>query len=117
MKYVRPTFQEWEGTEGEIDSAFQKVKCHMIYDVKMLDADGVFSWKARYVAGGHTTTPPASLTYASAMSQDSVHIALPLAALNGLDVLACDIQNAYLTAECCEIFFCIAGAEFGSEEG
>ena len=63
----------------------------MIFDVKMLDSDGLFRRKARYVAGGHTTEIPASLTYASVVSRDSVCIALKLAALNGLDILACDI--------------------------
>ena len=38
-------------------------------------------------------------------------------ALNGLDILACDIQNAYLTAKCREKIWTIAGPEFGSEEG
>ena len=40
-----------------------------------------------------------------------------LAVLNGLDVSACDIQNAYLTADCREKIYTIAGPEFGSERG
>ena len=55
MKNVRPDFEEWEGTASEIDAAYQKVTCHMIFDVKMLDSDGLLRRKARYVAGGHTT--------------------------------------------------------------
>jgi hypothetical protein len=39
---------------------FQYIDCHMIFDVKM-----DFTRKARFVAGGHMTEPPASLTYAS----------------------------------------------------
>ena len=46
------------------------------------------------MAGSHTTETPAALTYASVVSQDSVSIALTLADLNGLDILACDIQNS-----------------------
>ena len=42
---------------------------------------------------------------------------MTVAALNGLDILACDIQNAYLTAKCRENIWTIAGPEFGSEEG
>jgi len=42
---------------------------------------------------------------------------LLIAALNDLNVLACDIQNAYLTAKCREKIYTIAGPEFGSEEG
>ena len=40
-----------------------------------------------------------------------------IAALNGLDILACDIQNAYLTEKFREIICTTAGPEFGSEEG
>ena len=89
----------------------------MIFDVKMLDSDRIFKRKARYVAGGHTTETPESLTYASVVSQYLVCIALTLAALNGLDVLACDIQNAYLTAQCRENIWTVAGPEFGSDIG
>ena len=51
------------------------------------------------------------------MSRDSVRIALLIASLNELEVLACDIQNAYLTADCREKIYFIAGPEFGSEQG
>ena len=34
-----------------------------------------------------------------------------------LNLLACDIQNAYLTADCREKIYTIAGSEFGSEAG
>jgi hypothetical protein len=44
-------------------------------------------------------------------------MALPIAALNDLDIMACNIQNAYLTANCCERIWTIAGPEFGSEAG
>ena len=76
-----------------------------------------FRRKARFVAGGHTTDVPATLTYASVVSRDSVRIALTIAALNDLQVMACDIQNAYLTADCREKIWTRAGPEFGSEEG
>ena len=69
------------------------------------------------VAGGHITTALAALTYSSVVSRDSVRIALTIAALNDLKVLACDIQNAYLTAKCQEKLWTIAGPEFGSEAG
>jgi hypothetical protein len=69
------------------------------------------------VAGGHTTDVPSTLTYASVVSRDSVRIALTIAALNKLQVLACDIQNAYLTADCRELIWTRAGPEFGSEAG
>ena len=69
------------------------------------------------VAGGHTTEAPATLTYSSVVSRDSVCIALTIAALNDLKVLSCDIQNAYLTAKCQEKIYTRAGPEFGSEQG
>ena len=73
--------------------------------------------KARFVAGGHTTETPSTLTYSSVVSRDSVRIILLVAALNGLNIMACDIQNAYLTAGCLEKIWTIAGPEFGSEKG
>ena len=69
------------------------------------------------VAGGHTTETPAPLTYASVVSRDSVRIALTIAALNDLKILACNIQNAYLNAQCREKIWTIAGPEFGSDAG
>ena len=76
-----------------------------------------FRRKARMVADGHRTETPAALTYSSVVSRDSVRIALTIAALNDLSVLACDIQNAYLTAKCREKVWTRAGPEFGSDAG
>ena len=42
---------------------------------------------------------------------------MTLAALNDLDILACDIKGDCLTDECRKIIYTISGAEFGSEEG
>ena len=89
----------------------------MIFDVKMLDSDGLFRKKAQYVTGGYTIETTAALTYASVVSRDQVRIALTLAALNGLNVLACDIYNVYLTAQCREKIWTVAGTEFGSDTG
>ena len=69
------------------------------------------------VAGGHTTDPPSSITYSSVVSRDSVRIALPIAALNKLGILGCDIQNAYISAPSREKIYCIAVREFGSDAG
>ena len=71
----------------------------------------------RLVADGHKTKTPPTLTYSSVVSRDSVHIAFLIAALNDLQILSCDIQNAYLTADCHEKIYIIAGPEFGSEAG
>ena len=112
MKNVRPAFQVYEGAEKDL-VGYQKIRCHMIYDIKLGEN---FRRKARLVAGGHTTNTPSSLTYSSVVSRDSVRICLLIAALNGLDVLSCDIQNAYLTAPCREKVYTVAGPEFGPEE-
>jgi hypothetical protein len=69
------------------------------------------------VANGNETETPAALTYSSVVTRDSVRIALLVASLNELELLACDIQNAYLTADCREKVYMIAGPEFGLEEG
>ena len=37
MKNIRTAFEEWEGKASKIDAAHQKITCHMIFDVKMLD--------------------------------------------------------------------------------
>ena len=84
----------------------------MIFDVKFGEN---YRRKARLVAGGHKTGAPSSITYASVVSRDSVIICLLLAALNGLDVLACDIKGAYLTAPAREKVVTTAGPEFGPE--
>jgi hypothetical protein len=46
---------------------YQEIDCHMIFDVKM-----DLTWKAQFVAGGHTTETPSSITYSSVVSCDSV---------------------------------------------
>ena len=69
------------------------------------------------MAGGHTTETPATLTYASVVSRETVRIALTLAALNDLEVQTCDIENAYLTAPCQEKIWTVLGPEFGADAG
>ena len=99
--------------ENEPLPGYQEIPCHLIFTIKMED----FRRKARYVAGGHRTEAPATLTYASVVSRDTVRIALTLAALNGLEVKTSDIQNAYLTAPCAEKIWTRLGPEFGPDQG
>ena len=86
----------------------------MIFDIKLSEN---FRRKARYVAGGHKTKPLNAVTYRSVVSRNLARIVLILAVLNGLDILSGDIQNAYLTAPNKEKVYCIAGLEFGSDQG
>ena len=109
MKNVRPAFELFEGGIEQLPTGYQEIKCHMIFDVKIGEN---FRRKTRLVEGSHTTEAPATLTYSSVFSRDSV-----LIALNGLQVMVCDIQNAYLTADCWEKIWTRAGPEFGSEAG
>ena len=113
MKVARPAFELHEGPVSEL-IGYQKIRCHLVYDVKLGEN---FRRKARYCANGSTTDTPTSLTYSSVVSRDSVRIALTVAALNDLDILVCDIEGAYLTAQCREKIYTIAGPEFGSEQG
>ena len=49
-----------------------------------------FTQNARFVAGGHMTEAPNSLTYSSVVSRESVKIAFLIVALNDLDLMSCD---------------------------
>ena len=114
MKNLQPDFKVFEKRKEDIPIGYQEIKCHMIFDVKLSEN---FRRKARLVGGGHTTNAPASITYSSVVSRDSVKIALTIAALDDLDNLACDIQNSYLMEVYRENMWTRAGPEFGSEEG
>jgi hypothetical protein len=114
MKNIRPAFEVWDKDVSELPPGYQKITCHMNFDVKMGEN---FRRKARFVADGHKTKAPAAMTYSSVVSRDSVRIALTILALNDLDIMACDIQNAYLTVDCQEKCWTAAGPEFGSEAG
>ncbi len=64
---------------------------------------------------GHRTPDPTTSAYAGVVSQESVRVALTYAALMGLDVMAANIQNAYLQAPSSEKHFILCGPEFGME--
>jgi hypothetical protein len=63
----------------------------MVFDIKC---------KARLVTGGHKTNAPATITYASIVSCETVCIAIMLVVLNYLQVKVGNILNAYITAPC-----------------
>ena len=91
---------------------YKEITCHLIFDLKM-----DMTRKARYVAGGHLTDVPTSMTYSSVVSRDSVRIGLLIAALNDLDLLAGDIQNAFLSAPTKERIYFYAGDEWKADKG
>ena len=112
MSNVRVAFKTLQDGET-VPPGYQQITGHIVWDVKMED----FRRKARYVADGHKTEAPATLTYCGVVSRESVRIALTLAALNDLEVKTSDIQNAFLTAPCAEKCWTVLGPEFGSEAG
>ena len=73
--------------------------------------------KARFAAGGHLTKPPASINYSRVVSRDSFRLAFLIAALNDLDITACDVGNTYLNAPCREKMCFVVGPEFSSQKG
>ena len=63
------------------------------------------------------TDAPATTTFASMVSHETVRIALTLTGLNDLQVKVSDIENAYITAPCTEKIWTVLGPEFGSDAG
>jgi len=109
MLQVSPAFKILD--EGERAPIMLKyIRCHMIFDLK-LD----LTRKARFVAGGHMTDLPTSLTYSSVVARDSVQLAFLIAALNDLNILSADIGNAYLNADTKEKVHTLCGPEFGPQ--
>jgi hypothetical protein len=101
-----------KGIEPQL--GYQKIDCcHVVFDIKINN----FQRKSRMVAGGHMTATPPTMTYASVVSQDTVRIALTMAALHDLEFTAAAIQNAYLTAPCTEKVATVCGPEFGVNQG
>jgi hypothetical protein len=112
MNNVRIVFKVLNGEEA-IPPTYKEIRCHMIFDMKMED----FRRKAWFVAGGHTTDAPHVVTYASFASRESVRISLTLAALNDLDFMMGDIENAYLAAPITEKVCTVLDPEFGDDAG
>eukprot|EP00804_Cyclotella_cryptica_P001676 CCRYP_009051-RA/>CCRYP_009051-RA protein AED:0.08 eAED:0.08 QI:0/0/0/1/0.5/0.6/5/0/841 len=107
MKNVRVAFDVLaDGVAPPADHQF--IRCHMIFDISV-------ARPAR--SGGHVTKAPATLTYASVVSRETVRIALLIAALNDIDIWAADVLNAYITAPCREKIWTTLGKEFGDDCG
>ncbi len=112
MKEVRIAFNILpDGQSAPI--GYQKIPCHMIFDVKMED----FRQKSRLVAGGHRTKAPATTPYASVVSHETMHLALTIVSLNDLKVKVGDVLNAYITAPVKEKVWTVLGPEFGHDKG
>ena len=79
-----------EKLTGEIHElkGYQQILGHLIFDVKFSEN---FRRKVRYVADGHRTKTPTSITYSTVVALDSVRIFLTIVALNELDILSADV--------------------------
>ena len=113
MKNNSIAFKKFTEDPSKLEG-YQEITGHLIFDIKLSEN---FRRKVRFVADGHETEAPASVTYSTVVSRDSVWLILTVAALHDLGVLGSDIQNAYLTAPCLEKVWIRAGPEFGPEQG
>ena len=98
------------GKGAPVPEGYQKIPCHMVYDVKH---DG--RYKSRFVAGGHRTSTPVDSTYSGVVSLQGIRIVTFLAELNDLELWGTDIGNAYLESYTSEKVAFVAGPEFGPE--
>ena len=114
MKNVRSAFEVWEKDISELTPGYQNITCRMIFDVNM---GKKIRRKARFVADGHKTNTPAATNYLSVVSRESVWISLTIVEHNNLNVLAYNIQNAYLAADCRERVWVVDRPELVSEAG
>ena len=111
MRNNMPAFEFRD--DDKVPVGYNKIHGHMVFDIRF-----DLTRKARYVANGNETEDiPHEEVFSSVVSRDSVRIAFLLAALNDLDILAADVQNAYLNAPTREKNYIIAGPEFGSNKG
>ena len=83
---------------------WSKASGHLVFDVKM-----DFTRKARWVKDGHRTADLTTSAYTGVVSREIVRVALIYAALMNLEVMAEDIQNAYLQAPSSEKDYIICG--------
>ena len=113
MTNNRCAFEKYEGNTSEL-VAYIEITGHLIFDVKLSEN---FRDKARFVADGHLVETPASSTDITVVMRDSVTILLLAAALNDLDVMGSDIQNAFLSSDNLKKHWKRAGPEFGAEQG
>ena len=72
--------------------------------------------KPRYGLGVNITDAPSSMTYASAVSRDSVRTVSLISDLNDLGILAGNIQNTYLNAPTKEKVLFYTGDELKSDQ-
>ncbi|CAJ1953823.1 unnamed protein product [Cylindrotheca closterium] len=100
------------GRGTPIPKGYQKIRVHLVYACKHDDRH-----KARLIADGHLTDVPLDSVYSGVVSIQGLKMMIFLAELNGLELWATDIGNAYLKAYTKEKVASIAGPEFGPLQG
>ena len=90
----------------------QPIRCHFVFDIKQSGKH-----KARFVASGHMMNPAKDSIYSGVVGLRSLCIISFLAELNGLELMAADVGNAYLEARTKEKVCFIAGPEFNALAG
>ena len=103
---VYKTFDD-KGKGAKVPMDYKLIWCHFVFDVKH---DG--EHKARYIAGGHLTYPPLDSVYSGVESLRSLRFMIFLTELNGLQLYAADVGNAYLEAKTREKVCVYGGHEF-----
>ena len=93
-----------------IPVGYKKNSGHLVWDVKIK-----FTRKARWVNYGHKTDDPEGLNFTGVVSRDSIRIIFTYAALNGLEVGAEDIKNAYIQAPTSEKHYIICRGVWNSQ--
>ncbi len=66
---------------------------------------------------GFRSEAPASVMYSSVVARDSIHLAFLIASLNDVDILSCNLENAFLNAPCCKKNWFEGGLECGEDKG
>ena len=94
-KEIRNVFPAFDFLDDDamVPPGYSFVDTYFVFDIKM-----DLTRKARLVARGSMTEPTKEETFASVVSRDTVRLFFLLAALNDVELLSCDIQNAYLSA-------------------
>jgi hypothetical protein len=110
MRNVQVAFNIREDSKVPVN---YKIKCHMVFDIKL----DMLARKARFVAGRHKTDPPKDSMYSSAVLRDTVRLFFLIAVLNDVNILTCDVQNAYVNAKSKEKVWFESGDKMGQHKG
>ena len=84
----------------------------MVFDIKI-----DFTHNTHFVSDRHATVALALMTFSSVVSRDSIQLAFLIAALNNLDIMSVDLENAFIQVPCQEKIWFEGGIECGKDRG